>query len=425
MSQKSSLQFTPNGRKLKALELKNQPKMTGFLVSSPKPSFKSGKSKKPAEFSCANSEIDKEKHGRLSDSSSERKTGTNQCRKEPVVQIDSDVSEPDTPSSDSPIFPKRPVRVAKKPLVPFKVSINTVKSDDSDNSNSGSLNKKESGCHLRNPLKEKKNFSSFNINKKTEGNVTKFSSNYNEESNVSPKERKKRFHLLPADSRDSQIDIPSSSASNAPPKRKISHEDREVKRKREVPEKDTSDINASTVLSSLKSPSLATGNISNGPSANTKEVHIQKNNAKDKKGFQQNLKIGNLPLKKRIILKSALNSFNGATSHSDIARVSSKILADHEEVKQAAKAAYVETHRSLETLLDMRLDRRLCFDLKPANECNRSVLANRYHVNFGFFMQRENYEGAVGSLRCITYNHYPNKHDLHGVLYKVIEVRLF
>lgn len=397
MSQKS---LQPSSRKRKPLELKNQPKMTGFVLSSPKPQATDTNTKLKPEESTA-FRFSEEKYRYLFESTPAQSSKKQRSKKQ-VIQIGSDTSEPEMATDDSPVFARKVTKVAKKPLFSHKDLFGA------DNQDLPGTSKKGKEQPVRDPLKS----SSFNISKKKEGTITKFSSEYNDDSEVPKKPKKKRFHMESGDSKDSQIDIPPSPSKSTTKRKSSKNEERRVKRKRD--DKDPYVVESTSSSNSVE----------NNLKIVVEDKHIPKNFkeilAKPRGNDKQAFSIGNLPIKKRIIRKSALNADN--TSQQDSIHISKKMLADYEATRQGARLAYMDSHKDLETLLGMQLDRRLCPDLSQAISCERNVLSNRYHVNFEFFMQRDDYEAAVSSMRSVSRNHYPNKKDLHAILYSIIEV---
>lgn len=104
--------------------------------------------------------------------------------------------------------------------------------------------------------------------------------------------------------------------------------------------------------------------------------------------------------------------------------VNSKIVVGLEEVVAGATVAFKKIYQNLETLLNINTGVHISPDLEWCKKNSRSPLANRFHVNFNFFMKRGNHFGALGSLRGIDCHHYPHPADLHSIIHEILLVSL-
>ena len=121
----------------------------------------------------------------------------------------------------------------------------------------------------------------------------------------------------------------------------------------------------------------------------------------------------------RIVRRSALN-----TTEENGLSISSKIIVGLEEIHAGAAVAFRETHKDIETLLDLNLDMAVCPNVKKALQISTRNLQNDPHVNFKFFMNRKpaSHIEALRSLRVDCYQ-YPHAVDLHTVIHKILMVK--
>lgn len=102
--------------------------------------------------------------------------------------------------------------------------------------------------------------------------------------------------------------------------------------------------------------------------------------------------------------------------------ISSKIEVGLEEIGTGAATAFKQTYKDIETLLDMDLGVRVCPNFQLCFKKSRRPLANRFHVNFNFFMNRGDHVGAMDSLPSLTSCQYPHHADLHSIIYEILMV---
>lgn len=124
---------------------------------------------------------------------------------------------------------------------------------------------------------------------------------------------------------------------------------------------------------------------------------------------------------RRIVRRSQLHAAekNGLS-------ITSKITVGLEEINAGAVVAFRQTYQDIETLLDLKLDVRICPDFNKALQIPKRVLPNSFHVNFNFFMKRKPVE-HIEALRSqrIDCHRYSHAVDLHSVIYGILMVKQY
>lgn len=120
----------------------------------------------------------------------------------------------------------------------------------------------------------------------------------------------------------------------------------------------------------------------------------------------------------RIIRRSSIRR----PEEKDRFSINSKIEVGLEEIGAGAAVAFRQTYKDIETLLDMNLGVRISHNFQWCMKNSRRPLANRFHVNFKFFMNRGDHIGAIASLRSVNCYEYPHNADLHSIIHEILMV---
>lgn len=121
---------------------------------------------------------------------------------------------------------------------------------------------------------------------------------------------------------------------------------------------------------------------------------------------------------KILIRRSTLNS-----EQKDKLSIGSSIVVGLDEIGAGAAVAFRQTYKDIPTLLDMKLDVRDCPNYQRCvKNTRRRPLSNSFHVNFEFYMKKDNQMGALDSVCPFDLHRYPDPADLHSILYKILMV---
>lgn len=94
-----------------------------------------------------------------------------------------------------------------------------------------------------------------------------------------------------------------------------------------------------------------------------------------------------------------------------------------DEIQSASRIIFHQTYKDLDTVLEIKNIGQICPDFESAKQYPRHPLGNRYNVNFNFHMSRNNQElMALGSLRRLSRRFYPIASNVHGIIFRIIEV---
>ena len=102
-------------------------------------------------------------------------------------------------------------------------------------------------------------------------------------------------------------------------------------------------------------------------------------------------------------------------------------FSNFEKVAEAVSVSFMQTHKDLETLLDMAMEVRFCSDLESTLK-RWKFYRRQSWINFNVLMirksedQAEDHLEALGSLRMVQTGEYPHPRVLHAVIHQIMMV---